>query len=55
MGIVKCKCGRNTTYGVLCGFCSRNYSPRDSRPPEEIDEFDDDDDEEYDDEEEEEE
>ena len=43
--IVKCKCGRFTTYGILCGFCSKNYSPRDSRLPEEIDEYD----EEYDD------
>jgi hypothetical protein len=38
--IVKCKCGRNTTFGVLCGFCSKNYSPRDSRPLGEIDEYD---------------
>jgi hypothetical protein len=43
--VVRCRCGRNTTYGVLCGFCSKNYVPRGSRPPEEIDEFD----EEYDD------
>jgi len=40
--IVKCKCGRNTTYGVLCGFCSKNFNPRNSRNPDEIDDYDED-------------
>lgn len=52
MSLTKCKCGRNTTYGILCGFCSKNYTPRESRQPEEIDQYDDD--EEYEDEEDEE-
>jgi hypothetical protein len=38
--LVRCKCGRLTSNGILCGFCSKNYSPRDARPPEEIDEYD---------------
>lgn len=38
--LIKCRCGRNTTYGILCGWCSKNYSPRNARVPEEIDQYD---------------